>query len=267
MSWSFTGSGLALMLRRMRGRFGISAPRVAVRTHVPWYLRTAVIGAAIVLSVILAGWAYDAGRRIAGCDRSESSQLFDELRLVNVALEEEVARLRSLLTVSESSLQIEQAAQRSLAEKNSTLVEENARLKEELVVLGRLAKLEDKASGAKIDSGKANGEISLDRLVVRPDVAPGTYRFSFLLALQGKRRGKESRLNLQITAIPRAGTTGDKIELPRQGDKNSAQYEVVLHNFRRVDGKFEVPVGISVGAVEFKISEAGVLKVSKSLNL
>lgn len=255
------------MLRRMRRRFGISAPRVAVRTHIPWYLRTAGLGAVIVLSVIMAGWAYDAGSRIAGFDQSESSQLFDELRLKNVALEEEVARLRSMLTVNESSLQIEQAAQRSLAEKNSTLEEENARLKEELVVLGRLAKLEDKATGTKIDSGKANGEISMDRLVVRPDAKPGTYRFSFLLSLQGSRRGKESKLNLQITAFPRAGTAGDKIELPRQGDKNSAQYEVVLHNFKRVDGKFEVPVGISVGSVEFRISETGVLKVSKTLNL
>jgi hypothetical protein len=267
MPWSYTGSGLALMLRRMRGRFGISAPRVAVRTHVPWYLRTAGLGALIVLSVIMAGWAYDAGRRIAGFDQSESSQVVNELRLANVALEEEVARLRSLLTVSESSLQIEQAAQRNLAEKNSSLAEEIARLKEELVVLGKLAKLEDKAVATKINPGKAEGEISLDRLLVRPEVTPGNYRFSFLMTLQGSRRGRETRLNMQIIVTPREGTAGDKIELPRRSDKNIAQYEILLRNFRRIDGKFEVPVGISVGVVEFRISEAGVLKVSKSINL
>ncbi len=255
------------MLRRMRRRFGISAPRVAVRTHVPWYLRSAGIGALIVLSVVMAGWAYDAGRRIAGYDQSESSQVVDELRLAKVTLEEEVARLRSLLTVSESSLQIEQAAQRSLAEKNSTLAAENTRLKEELVVLGRLAKIDGKSVVSKTDPGNADGEISLDRLVVRPDVAPGSYRFSFLTALQGSKRGRETRLNLQIIVSPRAGTAGDKIELPRRGDRNVAQYEISVRNFRRIEGKFEVPAGISVGAVEFRISEAGVLKVSKTHNL
>jgi hypothetical protein len=261
------------MLRRIRRRFGITAPRVAVRTHVPWYLRNAVLGAVVVLSVVMAGWAYDAGRRIAGYDQSESSQVVDELRVAKVALEEEVARLRSLLTVSESSLQIEQAAQLSLSEKNSTLSEENARLKEELVVLGRLAKLEgktvvaSKADSTKADPGKTDGEISLDRLVVRPDAAPGSYRFSFQMALQGSRRSRETKLNLQIIVSPRAGTANDKIELPRRGDKNLGQYEIVLRNFKRIDGKFDVPVGISVGAVEFRIFEAGVLKVSKSLNL
>ncbi len=255
------------MLRRMRRRFGISAPRVAVRTHVPWYLRTAGIAAMIVLSVVMAGWAYDAGRRIAGYDHSESSQVTDELRLANVSLEEEVARLRSLLTVSESSLQIEQATQHSLSEKNSTLAEENARLKEELVVLGRLAKLDGKSVATKAEPSKIDGEISLDRLVVRPDPATGSYRFSFLMALQGSRRGREARLNLQITVSPREGTAGDKIELPRKTDKNVAQYEIVLRNFRRIDGKFELPNSISVGAVEFRIFEAGVLRASKSVNL
>ncbi len=197
------------MLRRMRRRFGISAPRVAVRTHVPWYLRTAGIGAVIVLSVIMAGWAYDAGRRIAGYDQSESSQLFDELRLANVALEEEVARLRSLLTVSESSLQIEQAAQRSLAEKNSTLVEENARLKEELVVLGRLAKLEGKSCWHQ-DSTPAR------QMVKYPWIAwlsgrmlpPEAYRFSFLMALQGSRRGRESPVEFANYRFPARGNCG-----------------------------------------------------------
>jgi len=255
------------MLRRMRRRFGISAPRVAVRTHVPWYLRTAGIAALIVLSIVIAGWAYDAGRRIAGYDQSESSQVVNELRLANITLEEEVARLRSLLTVSESSLQIEQAAQRSLSEKNSTLAEENARLKEELAVLGRLAKLDGKSVVTKTDPSRTDGEISLDRLVIRPDAAPGSYRFSFLMALQGSRRGREAKLNLQIIVSPREGTAGDKIELPRKSDKNAAQYEIVLRNFRRIDGKFEAPTAISVGSVEFRIFEAGVLKASKSLNL
>lgn len=282
MSWSFSGSGFALTLRRLRGRFGISAPRVAVRTHVPWYLRTAGLVVAAGFSVILIAWAYDAGRRSAGFDQGGASQAAEELRLANKVLEDEVARLRSLLTISESSLQIEQAAQRNLSEKNTNLAEENAKLKEEVIVFQKLAKLEGKHSPLpvapakvetlKSDTGKSeqavpDGSVSIDRLSLRQDAAPGHYRYSFMLALQGARRGKETKLNLQIVLSPRAGTSNAKIVLPRQGDKDLTQYEIALRNFRRIDGKFELPADFVAGAAEFRISEAGILKASKKFDL
>lgn len=241
------------MLRRLRRRFGITAPQVAVRVHVPWYLRVISIVVLTALLLALAGWVYDTGRLMAGFDQSETK----DLRQANAALEEEVVRLRSLLTTSQSSLQIEQATQRLLSEKNSTLVDENARLREELAVFERLTKLE----------GKAEGDISLDRLSVRPDAAPGRYRFSFLIALQGPRRGKETQLSLQIIASPRAPNAGAKMSFPRRNDPDAAQYEIALRNFRRVEGKFEVPADFAVGAVEVRIFEAGVLRTSKSLTL
>ena len=47
--------------KRFRQRFGISAPRVAVRTHVPWYLRWLLLAVLLAFSVALAAWMYDAG--------------------------------------------------------------------------------------------------------------------------------------------------------------------------------------------------------------
>lgn len=266
------------MLRRLRGRFGISAPRVAVRTHVPWHFRTAGVVVAVAFSAILIGWAYDAGRRSAGFDQGGASQAAEELRLANKTLEDEAARLRSLLTISESSLQIEQAAQRNLSEKNTNLAEENAKLKEEIIVFQKLAKLEGKHSPpppapVKIETNKPDnvkteqvvpdGLVAIDRLSLRQGSSPGQYRYSFMLALQGARRGRETKLNLQIALSPRVGSPNAKIELPRQGDKDLAQYEIVLRNFRRIDGKFELPADFVAGAAEFKISEAGILKASK----
>ncbi len=136
MPWSYAGSRLALILRRLRGRFGISAPRVAVRTHVPWPLRAISVGVAVALLLGLAVWIFDAGRRIAGFDQNEVSTL----QSANAMLDEEVARLRSLLAASENNLQIERAAQKQFSEKHSALIEENAKLKEELAVLERLSK-------------------------------------------------------------------------------------------------------------------------------
>lgn len=257
MPWIVAGSRLALMLRRLRGRFGIAAPQVTVRTHVPWYFRIMALAGIVILSVALVGWAYDAGQLIAGFDQNQTSHDMDELRAANKNLEEEVAHLRSLLTASEGNLQIEQAAQRQLAEKNSMLAGENDRLKEDLAVFERLAKLEN----------RANNEVSLDRLRIEPDGHPGRYRFSFLIALQGARRGKEAKFNMQIHLSPRGGGDGAKIVLPRQDEVDVSKYEIELRNFRRIEGKFDVPANFGIGVVEMRILEGDQMKVSQSLAL
>jgi hypothetical protein len=54
---------------------------------------------------------------------------------------------------------------------------------------------------------------------------------------------------------------------PRQDDPDAAQYQITLRNFRRIDGKFDVPANYVVGVVEIRIFEAGVLKASQSVAL
>lgn len=252
----FTSPRLALILRRLRARFGIAAPQVAVRTHLPWYVRAIGVLGIVTLSLVLSGWAFDVGRRMAGFDQSESGQALSALREQNHFLEEEVARLRSLALANESSLQIERATGKQLAEKNNFLVAENARLKEDLAVFEHLVKLE----------GKAGADISLDRLSVKQE-APGRYRFGFLIALQNARRGKEAKFDLQLVVSPRGGGSGANMKFPGDRENDPAQYEIVVRNFRRIDGKFEVPVAFAVGSVEFRIYESGMLKASKSVAL
>ncbi len=136
MSWSYASSRLALILRRLRGRFGISAPQVAVRTHVPWRLRAFSIVVILAVLLVLAVWAFDFGRQIADFNQNE----IHTMQSANAKLEEEVVRLRSLLAASENDLHIEKAAQKELTDKHRALMEENARLKEELAVMERLLK-------------------------------------------------------------------------------------------------------------------------------
>ncbi|MCX8085698.1 MAG: hypothetical protein N3C63_02225 [Rhodocyclaceae bacterium] len=257
MPGAFTASRLALTLRRWRGRFGIAAPEVAVRTKLPWYWRAIGWVAIIFLSVGLVEWAFDAGRRIAGFNRSETELELEALRAENLALKEEVGRLRGLLTASESNLQIERAAQQLLSEKNAALVQENAKLKEDIAVFERL-------SGRL---GKPAGDVVLDRVTVRPEGGPGHYRYSFVLMLQGGRKGKESLFNLQLVALPRTPSGGAKIVLPTPDQQDKSQYEIVLKNFRRIEGKFALPAGFLPSAIEIRIYEAGILKASEVVSL
>ena len=87
---------MAGRLSKLRQRFGIAAPKVSVRTHVPWYLRWFGLAALLVLSVAFAFWAWDTGRRFAGFDRSEVEQELAAARGELAKLREELERLRAL---------------------------------------------------------------------------------------------------------------------------------------------------------------------------
>ena len=88
---------------KMRRRFGIAAPRVAIHTQIPWYWRWVGIAVLLGISAASAAWIYDAGRQFAGFDRSEVQQ---ELRAARSQLEEaraELARVRSVLRPSQAT--------------------------------------------------------------------------------------------------------------------------------------------------------------------
>ena len=202
----------------------------------------------------VAAWGFDAGRSTVAFGAGDRGPLVEGLQLRVAAQEEEIARLRSLLMAGESSLQIERSAQKSLTDKNNVLLEENAKLKEDIAVFEKLTRLD----------GKVSDNVTLDRLVISPDGHSGRFRFSFTLALQGQKRGRESKFGLQLIVTPRAGA---KIILPRRDDPDVVQYQVTVRNFRRVEGKFEIPAATPVESVEIQVLEAGVLKASKILAL
>ncbi|GAB1392179.1 hypothetical protein MASR1M60_03420 [Rhodocyclaceae bacterium] len=261
MSWIDPSSRLAIKLRRLRGRFGITAPQLAIRPHLPWHAKLLVLAVLAGLVVATITWIYDAGRRVVGYDGVVLDQVVEQLRAANAELEADAVRMRSLLSSSESTLQIERSAQKLLVEQHAVLVAENAKLKEDLAVFERLAKVESAHQAAG-----ASGGVSLDRISVRP-LAARMYQFSFLIALQGERRGKESTLDLQLVVSSRAGTDA-KITLPgSRSDPDISQYHIALRNFRRIEGKFRVPEDFNPGVVEFVISEGGKLLTSQSVSL
>ena len=106
MHGTFANTRIALILRRWRSRFGISAPRVAVRTHLPWYWRLLSVLFLLVVTLTLATWVYDAGRRFGGFDHNETEQELEALHARNADLEKELTHLRGQADASESKLQI-----------------------------------------------------------------------------------------------------------------------------------------------------------------
>src|SRR5207344_2603661 len=100
--------------RGLRNRWGIAAPKLAVIPHVAWYWRALVVVAVLSVSLVLARWMYDAGRRIAGFDATAAEGELSTLRNRVASLEDELKRLRATNASADSRVQIEKTAQSQL---------------------------------------------------------------------------------------------------------------------------------------------------------
>jgi hypothetical protein len=246
---------LANLLKKARQRFGISAPRMMVKTHIAWYWRMFGLIAVLSCSLVLAAWMYDAGRRFAGFDRSEVEQEISQLRDSVKKLTEENAALRASVNASESKLQIERAAQAQLVKQVKGLEDENARLKEDLAFFENL-----------MPSERKDNALSINRFRVDPDAMPGEYRYRLLL-VQGGTRTQPFQGSLQLLLNLLQDGKNAIITLPEDGA--APAYRISFKYFQRVEGTFRVAPGARVKSVQIRILESGSgqVRASQSVNL
>ena len=242
---------------RLRQRFGIAAPKVAVRTHVPWYLRWLTIAVLFAFSAALAAWMYDAGRRFAGFDRSEVEEELAVARRQNAAVTTELDRLRAASNAADSKLSIERTAQQKLAQQIRALEQENARLREELAIFESM--LSSDAASA--------GPIAILRFKVEPEVIPGEYRYRVLLLATGPRRGREFQGRLELLVnLTEAGRSA-MILVPGPGDGESGAFRLAFKHFQRTEGVFRVNPKAKVTSVQVRVHEDGASEARASRNV
>jgi hypothetical protein len=245
------------LLKHFRQRFGISAPKMTVQTHVAWYWRWLGMLVFLSLALALAAWMYDAGRRFAGFDRSELQNEFARLRESMSRLESEAARLRSIANASESRLKIEQTAQVQLAAQVKTLEDENNRLKEDLAFFENLVPAERRGE-----------KVSIHRFKVERDVLPGEFRYR-LLVLQGGKLDREFHGSLQLVVEMQQEGRDATIVIPDSTETSSNAFKLNFKYFRRVEGTFRVPAGAKVRTIQARILEngSGEARASQNVNL
>lgn len=247
---------------KLRQRFGIAAPKLLVRTHIPWYLRWLVIAVLLAFSAALAAWIYDAGRRYAGFDRSEMAQELAAARGELGKMGDELLRLRAIANATDSKVSMERAAQHKLAQQARALGEDNARLREELAIFESM-----------LASGTASAALlSVLRLKVEADTLPGEYRYRVLLLASGPRRGREFQGRLELLVKLAEGGSSAIITIPGQGgqgETDSSTFRLAFKHFQRVEGTFRVAPKAKVVSVQVRVFEAGSAepKVTRSVTL
>ncbi|TAK43957.1 MAG: hypothetical protein EPO29_03985 [Betaproteobacteria bacterium] len=237
----------AVRLWKLRQRFGIAAPRVAVRTHVPWYLRWLALVLLLACSAALAAWMYDAGRRYAGFDRSEVDREIAALKRDLAASREELERLGKLANAAESKISIERTAQQNLARQVRALEGENARLREELAVFERTLSADPKTSPP----------LAIQRFKVQPELLPGEYRYHLLVLAPGGRAGDfQGRYELLVSVAQDGRNV--MMALPEAGSAATQQeFRLAFKRFQRIEGTFRVNPAARVESVQVRIYESG----------
>ena len=248
---------MSQLIRTLQRKFGISAPRVAVRTHIAWYWRWLgyVALGAFVFGV---GWTtYDYGMELAGFRQSEAARALARLNEEIRQREARILELRSQVAAAERQMQIERATYGDLAKQVKSLAEENAVLREDLGFFQSLM-----AAGGK------EGALSINRFRVQPEALPGEYRYRLMLVQNGQ-RVKEFQGTLQFVLNLEQGDRKFALTLPQEGEANTKEYQVSFKFFQRVEGTFKVAPGAVVKSLQIRVFENGsnAPKLSQSVSV
>ena len=226
--------------------FGISAPQMAVRAAIPWYLRWLGLLVLGLLLFFLARATYDFGKRFAGFDQSEADRETQRLGDTNTKIQQELASLRGQLAQSERQLQMERATYEDLIKQMKALTGENAVLKEDLAFFQTL-----------MPSGGKEGGVAVNRFIVQNDVLPGEYKYRLLLTQSGQ-RNKDFQGSLQfVINLQQPDNKKVVMTLPAEGDKADKSYKLNFRFYQRVEGTFRVTAGAVVKSVQVRVFENG----------
>lgn len=248
----------SVRLKRFRQRFGISAPKLAIRTHVAWHWRALALVAILSVSLAFAAWVYGYGMSIAGFQSNESVREIQLLRNHVMELDAELTKLRSLAGSGESSLQIERATQKQLSRQAKALEFENAALKEDLAFFEGL-----------VPSTESSDEpgVRINHLRVDPAGAVGEYRYRMLVVNNSGRQARELKGGLQLLVKVRQAGKDAMITVPSGADSNAQRFRFEIKRFHRLEGVFAVPAEAEVKEVEVRLLQDGAVRARQTVIL
>ena len=117
--------------------FGISAPRMTVRTALPWWERGAALAAVVATVVGVSWWVLSASPSTAASRAADESRLSADGSETS-RLRDDIGRLRVQASQLESDLVMSRSAQEALSRQVTELTAENATLKEHATMLRKL---------------------------------------------------------------------------------------------------------------------------------
>jgi hypothetical protein len=242
--------------RRLRQTFGISAPRMAVRTHLSWRWKLPALVAVVLVIAGMWWWGFDFGQLLSGFNRSAVAEKQAKLESDLATAVAENARLRAKAAELESDLSMTRGAQATLSKQALDLQNENTQMKEELAFLRTLFS----------ESGKP-GTMSIQRLALDRE-GDDAYHFSILVVRGGKPTDDFTGQMALHAAVSEDGRIS-MLNLPEDQPETAAVLRLHFKYYQRIEGTFRVPLGAQVKSLQARVLEPGQSspRATRSLNL
>lgn len=231
----------------LRRRLSISAPRMIVRSYLPWPLRWAVFALMLGFSAALALWAFEFGKTLSGLQRGNPDELH-RLRAELLELREQRDKAQSIANTAESLLRAERVAQERLADQVKVLEAENLTLKGDLGFFERLL--------------PASNQQPLSVRSLEAELAePGRMRFQLLVMQNGKTLPEfHGRYELTLSGT----LEGRPWTHAMPGGARALQ----VKQYQRVEGVIDFPERAVVKQVQVRVTDmGGTVRAQQSLKL
>jgi hypothetical protein len=231
----------------IRRRLSISAPRMIVRSHLPWPLRWAVLAVTLGFSAAIALWAFEFGKDIAGLDRGAQEDL-SRAREELDRLHNQRDKAQAIADTADSLLKAERAAQERLAQQLKQSEAENLSLKADLGFFERLLPA-SAGNGVSVRGLQADAR------------TPGRLRYQ-LLVMHNNRSASEfgGRYELQL-----GGTLDGQ---PWNFTPPGGARPLRVRQYARVEGTVELPPQAVVKTVQVKVTDDdGSVRATQSVKL
>jgi hypothetical protein len=240
---------LRLFLRRLT----VSAPRMAVRSALPWPLRWAVLAIVLGFCAAIGLWAFEFGKDIAGLDRDtkeELQQARSELSVLHrelLTLKEARDKAQTIANTASTLLTAEKAVQEKLTAQVQQLETDKRRLQDDLGFFEKLIPV----SGA--------GGIAIRGL--QAEVRNGRELKWQVLVIQANKNAPEFNGQLELTFV---GVQNGK---PWTANLPGGAQALKLKQYGRFDGIYELPAQATVKGVSAKILDGSVIKAVQTIKL
>lgn len=238
-----------LLIRRLT----VSAPRVSVRSALPWPFRWIVLAMVFGFSAAIALWAFEFGKSIAGLDQDAKAEL-QQARLELLVLRQELTELQatrdqaqSVANTADTLLLAEKASFEKVATLNKQLEATNRSLRDDLEFFEQLIPA---ANGGSLAIRSLQAERLTDREL----------KWQVLL-VQTMRNAAEIEGQLLISFTGLENGKPWSATLPASGQA------IKLKQYGRIEGVFELPAQVVLKGMTAKVMVDSVVKVVQSIKL
>lgn len=235
-----------MRLRLLRRRLTISAPRVAIRSAMPWPLRWLAVAVLLGFCGAVALWAFEFGKSIAGLDTVSREELL-QLRAEVARLREEGQELQTTAHTAESTLVAERAVKDGLLAQVRQLEMDNRTLREDLGFFEKL-----------IPAAATEG---LAIRSLQAEVLAGMQLRWQVLVIQASRNAPDFQGRLELVL---AGTRGDQ---PWSQTIPAQSQPLHVKQYRRVEGLVQLPPNAVVKTVTARVLDGASVRATQSMAL